>query len=138
MSVVASPIQIVPALAVADTVGAAFTATVTVAVLLQPGPFVPVTVYVVVADGLTVTDEPLNDPGIHVYVAVPFAVSVALPPVQMLVLDETVTVGCAPTVTAMVCVPVQPFAAVPVTVYVVVDDGVTLMFAPLRLPGIQL
>ena len=49
-----------------------------------------------------------------------------------------VTVGCAPTITATVCVPVQPFAAVPVTVYVVVDAGVVVTGEPESDPGIQL
>lgn len=97
MSTVVSFAQIVDALAEAFTFGSDATETVTVAVLLHPGPFVPVTVYVVVDAGLTTTDEPVNDPGIQVYVDVPLAVSVALPPVQMVVLDVTVTVGCAPT-----------------------------------------
>ncbi|MPN06522.1 hypothetical protein SDC9_153778 [bioreactor metagenome] len=35
------------------------------------------------------------------------------------------------TVTVTVAVPVQPVADVPVTVYVVVDDGVTLIEEPL-------
>jgi hypothetical protein len=50
-------------------------------------------------------------------VDVPEALSVALPPVQIeLFEEEAVTVGCDPTVMAIVCVFVQPFAAVPVTV----------------------
>jgi hypothetical protein len=65
VSTVESPTQSVAALAVAKTLAAGATATVTVAVLLHPGAFVPVTVYVVVADGLTITEEPVNDPGIH-------------------------------------------------------------------------
>lgn len=39
--------------------GRALTVTVTLAVLLQPEPFVPVIVYVVVADGLAVTVDPV-------------------------------------------------------------------------------
>jgi len=66
VSVVASPSQIVGADAEAATAGNVFTVTVIVAVFEHPGPFVPVTVYVVVADGETVTEEPVNDPGIHV------------------------------------------------------------------------
>lgn len=66
MSVVESPAQIVVALAVALTVGLVFTTTVIVVELLHPGPFEPVTVYVVVEEGVTVTEEPLSDPGIQV------------------------------------------------------------------------
>ena len=50
---------------VAVTVGDAFTLTVTVAVFAQPVTAVPVTVYVVVVAGDTVTGEPGNEPGIQ-------------------------------------------------------------------------
>ncbi len=55
----------VPTAAVAVTVGNAFTLTVTVAVFTQPADDVPVTVYVVVLVGDTVTDEPDKLPGFH-------------------------------------------------------------------------
>jgi hypothetical protein len=51
---------------VVPTVGNAFTVMVRVAVFTQPFALVPVTVYVVVVAGDTLTDVPLNDPGIHV------------------------------------------------------------------------
>jgi hypothetical protein len=67
--------------------------------------------------GETVTGEPLNEPGIHVYEVAPLAVIVAELPAQMVAVDVVVvTVGVVFTVTNTVCVAVQPFAAVPVTV----------------------
>ena len=138
VSVVGLPEQTVSVDAVAVTFGTALTVTVTVAVFEHPGAFVPVTVYVVVTVGVTVTVAPVSDPGIQLYVEVPEAVSVALCPVQIVVFDVTVTVGCEPTVMVSVCVPVQPFAAVPVAVYVVVDPGETVTGVPLIDPGIQL
>lgn len=66
MSVVLLPAQIVVDDAVAVTVGFGFTVITMVAVFEQPGAFVPVTVYVVVLAGVTVTVEPLSDPGIQV------------------------------------------------------------------------
>lgn len=116
-SVTASPSHTALADVLATTVGKAFTVSVTVDVFEHPGPLVPVTVYVVVARGFTVTEEPLRLPGIHVYEEPPFALSVALPPSQMAGTDDDdVIVGCGPTVTITVCVPVHPFPAVPVTV----------------------
>jgi hypothetical protein len=51
---------------VVPTVGNAFTVIVRVAVFTHPFALVPVTVYVVVTDGVTLMEVPLNDPGIHV------------------------------------------------------------------------
>jgi hypothetical protein len=51
--------------AVAVTVGVVLTVTSCVDVLVQPFAAVPVTVYVVVVVGETVTGEPDSDPGIH-------------------------------------------------------------------------
>jgi hypothetical protein len=102
-------------------------------------PLVPVTVYVVVVVGETVTGDPLSDPGIHVYVVAPLAVMVAELPAQIVAVDVVVvTVGVGFTVIVLVAVPVHPFAAVPVTVYVVVPAGETVTVPPLRLPGFQL
>lgn len=64
--VVLSPLQIVPAVVVVVTEGNGFTVTATVAVPVHPGPFAPVTVYVVVEPGVTVTVVPLRVPGIQV------------------------------------------------------------------------
>ena len=61
--VVASPEQIVAA-PDATTVGGGLTFTVTSAVPVQPF-VVPVTVYVVVEDGVNVCDVPLRLPGIQ-------------------------------------------------------------------------
>jgi hypothetical protein len=70
---------------------------------------VPVTVYVVVATGVTVTVVPESGPGIHVYVDPPAAVSVVLPPVQIDGLAAVaVIVGEGFTVTTAVLVVVQP------------------------------
>jgi hypothetical protein len=64
--VVELPKQIVPFAGEALTVGKEFTVTVTVPVFAQPGPVEPVTVYVVVVVGETVTVVPDKLPGIHV------------------------------------------------------------------------
>jgi hypothetical protein len=63
--VVELPEQIVVLDAVAVTVGVVLTVTSCVDVLVQPFAAVPVTVYVVVDVGETVTGEPDSDPGIH-------------------------------------------------------------------------
>jgi len=61
------PLQIVAFVTVVPTVGNGFTVIVLIAVLVQPvAVVVPVTVYVVVVAGDTVTDVPLNPPGFHV------------------------------------------------------------------------
>jgi hypothetical protein len=64
--VVLLPSQIVPFDVDVETLGNVFTVTVNVAVFVHPGPVEPVTVYVVVAVGETVTVVPLMLPGIHV------------------------------------------------------------------------
>jgi hypothetical protein len=114
--VVKLPLQIVPLDVEAATTGNELTVTVNVAVFVHPGPVEPVTVYVVVAEGLTVTEVPDKFPGIHVYVAAPEPVSVVLLPMQIDGLAAlAVTVGGAPTITVTVAVLEQPFV-VPVTV----------------------
>ena len=99
------------------TVGSEFTVTVLVAVFVQPIAFVPVTVYVVFAVGLTVMAAVVCPPGDHIYVDAPDAVSVALAPIHIvddgLAAIETVGVE---TVIKRVAVFVQPSALVPVTV----------------------
>lgn len=67
----------------------------------------------------------------------PVALSVVGLPEQTVVFPVTATVGEGLTVTVTVEVEEQALA-VPVTVYVVVDEGVTVMLLPERLPGIQL
>lgn len=101
----------------AVTVGCAPTFTVTVCELVQPFAAVPVTVYVVVTAGVTVTFDPVSDPGIHEYVEAPVTESVTLLPVQIDPEEAVgVTVGDGFTVIKRVDVFVQPFADVPVTV----------------------
>ena len=130
------PTQIVPTAAVAVTVGNAFTLTVTVAVFTQLLALVPVTVYVVVVVGDTVTDEPDKLPGFHTYVEAPLALNEVLPPTQIAEFVElAVTVGNGLTVTPTVAVFTQPLALVPVTVYVVVVVGDTVTDEPDKLPG---
>jgi hypothetical protein len=112
--------QITVGLAVAVTVGNGLTVTVTVAVFVQPATLVPVTVYVVVVTGETMTDEPGKFPGFHTYVEAPLALSVEVCPAQMLVgVAVAMIVGFGFTVITTVEF-VLPFAlvAVNVTVYV--------------------
>ena len=121
----------------AVTFGAGFTVMVRVAVDVHPLAAVPVSVYVVVVVGETVTGDPLRLPGIQLYVAAPLPVMVVELPAQMVPPEVVVvTVGVGLTVMVRVAVDVQPLL-VPVTVYVVVPVGVTVTVVPLRLPGIQ-
>ena len=137
--VVEDPLQTVTVVAETLTVGVGVTVISCVVEAVQPFAAVPVTVYVVVEEGVTVTAVPVNDPGIQLYVDAPFAVIVVGPPSQMAAgAAEVVTVGDVFTVISCVAVAVHPFAAVPVTVYVVVDAGETLTVEPLSDPGIQL
>jgi hypothetical protein len=111
----------------------------TVAVSVQPIPFVPTTEYVIVADGAATRDEPELFPGSQVKLVAPLAVSVEEPPEQIEFCEaETVTAGAGVTLIATVFVAVQPFTSVPVTVYVVEVVGATFTLLPLRLPGCQL
>lgn len=97
--VVEFPEQMVVLVAEVVTVGVGLTVTNTVPVFEQPAPTVPVTVYVVVVVGETVTEVPLSDPGIQVYVVAPLPVSVVLFPEQIVAGEAVaVTVGCPPTV----------------------------------------
>ena len=57
-----APLHIAAGLAVAATDGNGFTVTLTVAVPVHPAVLVPVTVYVVVALGVTVLLAPLPNP----------------------------------------------------------------------------
>jgi hypothetical protein len=107
-------------------------------VLVHPLAAVPVTVYVVVVVGVTVTGEPVSDPGIQAYVEAPVAVNVVELPVQIDALDAVaVTAGEAFTVMRRVDVLVQPLISVPVTVYVVVVVGDTVTAVPVNDPGIH-
>lgn len=115
VSVVEFPEQIVVDDADAVTVGVVLTVTVTFAVDEHPV-VVPVTVYVVVAAGETVTVVPANAPGFHVYEAAPLPVSVVELPEQIVGLAAVaVTVGVGFTVIATCAVEEHP-PVVPVTV----------------------
>jgi hypothetical protein len=76
-------------------------------------PEVPVTVYEVLAEGLTVIDGPLASV-LQLYEEPPFAVKVAEPPAQI-VAELTVITAAGATVTMLVAVSLQP-RLVPVTV----------------------
>jgi hypothetical protein len=132
------PTQIAEFAELAVTVGNGLTVTPTVAVFTQPLALVPVTVYVVLVVGDTVTDEPDRLPGFHTYVEAPLALNEVLPPTQIAEFVElAVTVGDGLTVIVTVEVFTQPLASVPVTVYVVVVIGDTVTDEPDRLPGFQ-
>ncbi len=81
---------------------------------------VPVTVYVVVEDGLAVTGEPVDAlrfvDGVQVYVCAPPAVSVADCPLQIAEGGVTVMMGSGFTVTVTCVEAVHPLLSVPVTV----------------------
>jgi hypothetical protein len=123
-------------LPVIASVGDGLTVTVTLEVEVHPL-VVPVTVYVVVAEGASVWLLPDKLPGIQLYVAAPEAASVVLPLVQMPVLPVIATVGVGLTVTVTVEVAAHPLAATPVTVYVVVVTGLTVVLLPVIFPGCQ-
>ena len=101
-------------MAFAVRVGNAFTTIVCVAVLEHPLALVAVTVYVVVTDGFTVIDAPLNPPGCHIYVFAPEAVIVADCPTQIV---DVFTNKLIVTALVKLAVAEQPFA-VTVTEYV--------------------
>ena len=92
--------------------------TVTCAVAVHPNAS-PVTVYVIVEDGLATTVGPvvvLRDvEGLQEYVLAPLAVSVVFCPVQMVRSGETLSTGIGFTVTVTCAVAVHPSAS-PVTV----------------------
>ena len=129
-----APKQSTEGLADALTVGALFTVTVCVAVLVQPFALVAVTVYVVVTLGDTV-GEPVKLPGCQAYVVPPVALNCDEPPTQI---DDgfalVVINNALLTDTVCVAVAVHPLALVAVTVYVVVIVGDTIG-EPVKLPG---
>jgi len=89
---------------------------VIVVLFMQPLLLAPVTVYVVLTVGLTISGF-VFDPVLQVYVLAPPAVSVAVEPIHKLtVLDEALTVGKAFTFCVTVAVFIQPLLPVPVTV----------------------
>jgi hypothetical protein len=100
-----------------EIVGFVLTVISLVAVFVHPLAAVPITVYVVVDTGLTITEVPTKLPGFQLYVLAPDAVMVVELPAQIVALVTVVDiVGVASTVIRRVAVFVQPFAPVPVTV----------------------
>jgi hypothetical protein len=139
------PTQIVPTAAVAVTVGNAFTLTVTVAVFTQLLASVPVTVYVVVVVGDTVTLEPDRLPGFQLNTANPVPpdeedVSITDEPTQIVELfDDAVTLSAGGWVILKVCVDVHPLASVTVQVHEPAVRPLTdVVPSPVGLPGVQL
>ena len=103
---------------VTERTGGGLTVTVTCCDAEHPNEF-PVTVYVVVAEGVAVTGEPVEElkdaDGLHEYVFAPKAVSAVLCPMQTVSSGETETAGSGFTVTVVCDDAVQPLADVPVT-----------------------
>jgi len=92
---------------------------------------------VVVDKGFTEILFPVP-PVLQVYVVPPAAVNVELLPLQIPVGDaETEIAGAEAIETVTEADPLHPFASVPVTVYVVVDEGFTIILDPLP-PVLQL
>ena len=127
MRMPALPGQITPLPVTANIVGTGFTDTVTVALLTQPVPAVPVTVYTVAEEGLAETTAPVvaESPaeGDHEYVAAPPAVRAAEAPLQIAKPGPALTAGNVFTNTVIVVLLMQPVLLAPVTVYVVVTVG---------------
>jgi hypothetical protein len=123
------PTQIAEFAELAVTVGNGLTVIVRVAVPTQPANDVPVTVYVVVVVGETVTDEPDKLPGFHTYVLAPPPVNVVEPPTQIeLFAEAAVTVGAGVIAIDNVRGLLEPQALFAVTEIVPeVEPAVTLM-----------
>jgi hypothetical protein len=116
VSVAELPIQIDVGLAAATITGPLFTNTVMVRVPVQP-PVAPITVYVVLTVGQTITVDPLLAKPTHVYDVAPLAVSVAQLPVQTVAAEvASVTVGFGVTFTVTFVMPGHPNDEEPVTV----------------------
>jgi len=131
------PIHIDCGAAVILIVGEELTETVTVAVFEHPTPLDPVTVYVVVAVGVTVILAVLP-PVLQLYVLAPLAVNTEVPPIHIDCGAAVILiVGEELTVTVTVAVFEHPTPLDPVTVYVVVAVGVTVILAVLP-PVLQL
>jgi hypothetical protein len=131
-SVVDCPSQIV-AEGEMVSIGTGLTVTVTCAVAVHPLKS-PVTVYVIVEDGLAITLAPVVEfrvvAGLHEYMFAPPAASTVDCPSQIVTDGETVTTGSGLTVTVTCAVAVHPFRS-PVMVYVVVEDGLAVTLAPI-------
>jgi hypothetical protein len=105
----------------------------TVSVLRQPFASVPVTVYTVVtvgeASGLAHAVQDSPDPGDHVYVTPPEALSSVPEPRHIVVGALARIAGKGLTVTLTVSVFMQPLAPIPVRVYTVVVAGLAVGLA---------
>ena len=102
-----------------ETVGKEFTVTVTLFDAVQPAALVPVTVYVVVADGFVCTLEPVvlfnPVPGDHKYVLAPEAVNEVALPAQIALVPDMEMTGSGFTVIATEAFPVQPLVVLVAT-----------------------
>ena len=129
VSVADSPAQISDEDALTLTTGTILTVTVAEAFAEHPLALVPVTLYVVVADGLTEILEVIA-PVFHKKLVAPLAVIVAELPAQIADGEAlTLTEGEALTVTVVLAVLVHPFTSVPVTEYDAVALGLTEILA---------
>jgi uncharacterized membrane protein (DUF4010 family) len=110
----------IPTLVPAVTTGNGLTETVVVDEPTHPKLLVPVTVYVVVADGVAVTlapvvaDRPVA--GNHVYVAAPVAINEVDEPAHIATLVPAVTTGNGFTLIVIVAGALQPSLVVAMTV----------------------
>ena len=112
----APPAQMVAGDAVTVITGAGFTTNVTFAELLQPEEL-PVILYTVVTEGVTITLAPVKLPGFQVYDAPPVPLNVADWPLQMAVGEaDALTTGSGTTAMATTLCDEQPNALAPVTV----------------------
>jgi hypothetical protein len=108
-----------------------------VALPVHPAGFVPVTVYTVVTEGLTLMIAPAWLPGCHVYAEPPSANKVEDPPAQIVGwVFEAVMVGDGITTSDLEVEFVQ-LAIAPVTVYELFADGLTRSVGEITLPGNQ-
>lgn len=98
---------------------------------------VPVTVYIVVAAGVTTTVFPIKAPGFQVYVLAPVPVKVAVLAEHKIVGLLVAVILRVETFTLNVAVPLHPFISVPETEYVVVKVGDTTTLEPVKTPGFQ-
>ena len=130
-----SPIHNVGLEVVTAIVGALLIVTVTVVDPEQPLSPAPVTVQVVVAPGLAVTDEPEPElkpvEGNHEKLVAPDADSLTLSPLHIAgALGDTDMIGFGITVTTIATESIQPVLFVPATIYVDVATGLAITDEP--------
>lgn len=135
-------VNVVPAQTVDDdelavTVGVIPTDKFKVRLAVHPKVFVPVTVYTVVAVGVTTTVLPVKAPGFQVYVLAPVPVKVAVFVEHKMVGLLVAVILRVDTFTLIVDVPLHPLTSVPETEYVVVTVGDTATFDPVKAPGLH-